>query len=178
MLSSSTLKATVRVRRIDPRESYRSRYLADRHRDVEYRIAQVSDNVLRDHFEFAIPFLRPFTDNQIELVKNFAASSRHCHRERAAAQRASAIARTADGYLGGAVALWASLIQIIGNATQICDAKFGNLRLYTGDIFQLVASDSSSAEVASELLRSSGFVAARAGPNDCGGCTLGRSNNR
>jgi len=61
-----------------------------------------SDNVLRDHFEFAIPFLRPFTDNQIELVKNFAASSRHCHRERAAAQRASAIARTADGYLGGA----------------------------------------------------------------------------
>jgi hypothetical protein len=47
-------------------------------------------------------FLRPLTDNQIELVKNFAASSRRYHRERAAANRSSAIARTADGYVGGA----------------------------------------------------------------------------
>jgi GAF domain-containing protein len=42
---------------------------------------------------------------------------------------------------------------ILGNATRICEAKFGNLWLYTDGAFRLVASDSSSADVASELLQ-------------------------
>ena len=33
--------------------------------------------------------VRPFTDKQIELVKNFVARSRYRHRERAVAQRTS-----------------------------------------------------------------------------------------
>src|SRR5262249_4257488 len=41
---------------------------------------------------------------------------------------------------------------ILTNATRICEAKFGNLYLYAEGAFRLVASDSTSAELASERL--------------------------
>ena len=41
--------------------------------------------------------VRPFTEKQIDLLKNFRRTSRHRHREHAAAQRAARIAAATDG---------------------------------------------------------------------------------
>ncbi len=41
---------------------------------------------------------------------------------------------------------------MLKNATRLCEAKFGNLYLYADGAFRLVASDNSSAELASERL--------------------------
>jgi GAF domain-containing protein len=117
--------------------------------------------------------VKPFTDKQIDLMTNFAAqaviaienarllselrqrtddlSRRTTDLTEALEQQTatSAVLEVISRPLGELDPVFRA---ILGNATRICEAKFGNLNLYAGGAFRLVASNSSSAEVASELL--------------------------
>ena len=103
--------------------------------------------------------VRPFTDKQIDLLK-LRCSGGHRHRERAVAQRTAPAhhdltERTADltealeqqtatsevlqvisSSPGDLQPVFATMLE---NATRICDAKFGNVYLWDGDAFRLVA---------------------------------------
>ena len=87
--------------------------------------------------------VRPFTDKQIELVKQLREAGRHRHREYPPAQRAARIAAAADGDVGGAEVISSSPGELepvfeamLENAMRICEAKFGILWLCEGDGFR------------------------------------------
>jgi GAF domain-containing protein len=118
--------------------------------------------------------VRPFTDKQIELLKNFAAqaviaieNTRLLNELRGSLDRQTATSEVLRVISSSPGDLQPVFTAILENATRICEAKYGNLYQYAGGFVQTVASHSASAALAAERLREPPF---RPGP----GTAIGR----
>ena len=91
--------------------------------------------------------VRPFTDNQIELVKNFAnqaviaiENTRLLNELRESLQQQTATSEVLQVISGSPGELEPVFKAMLANAARICEASFGNLYLRDADAFRMVAS--------------------------------------
>ena len=119
--------------------------------------------------------VRPFTDKQIELVKNFAAqaviaieNTRLLNELRESLQQQTATADVLKVISSSPGELEAVFQAMLENATRICDAKFGNIYRWDGDSLRLVATHNTPPAY-DQLRRSSPF---RPGPETATGRML------
>jgi GAF domain-containing protein len=111
--------------------------------------------------------VRPFTEKQIALVHNFAAqaviaieNTRLLNelRQRTTDLSESLEQQTATSEVLRVISSSPGALEpvfeiMLENATRICEAKYGNLYLFSDQTFQIVAAHSASVELASERLR-------------------------
>jgi GAF domain-containing protein len=116
-------------------------------------VPMLKDTELIGAFVIYRPEVRPFSDKQIELLKNFAAqaviaieNTRLLNelRQRTEDLTESLEQQTATSDVLKVISSAQGELQpvfdaILENATRICEAKFGNLVLYDGEIFRRVA---------------------------------------
>jgi GAF domain-containing protein len=130
----------------------------------------LKENKLAGAFALARQEVRPFTDKQIELVKNFAAqaviaieNARLLNELRQSLERQTAtsmVLQVISSSLGDLEPVFATMLE---NAARICDAKFGNIYRWDGEALHLLATHNTPPAFAEER-RSSPYF--RPGPKD------------
>ena len=123
-------------------------------------VPMLKDKELLGAITFARQEVRLFTDQQIELVKNFAAqaviaieNTRLLNELRESLQRQTAtseVLQVISSSTGDLEPVFQTMLQ---NATRICEAKFGILFMYSGDAFQGVAFHNAPPAFVAELKR-------------------------
>jgi GAF domain-containing protein len=148
-------------------------HVADLQKDTEYTYALRDTEPVRT--ELGVPMFRgndlvgvfilyklkvePFTEKQIDLVTTFAdqaviavENARLLNELRESLEQQTATSAVLQVISSSPGKLDPVFRAILANATRICEAKFGNLYLYSEGAFRLVASDGPSAELVSERL--------------------------
>ena len=138
----------------------RAIHVADLQEDTEYTYALRDTELIRT--ELGVPMFRgddlvgvfilyklkvePFTDRQIELVTSFAdqaviaiENARLLNELRRSLEQQTATAEVLQVISSSPGDLEPVFATILENAARICDAKFGNVYLWDGDAFSLVA---------------------------------------
>ena len=131
-------------------------------------VPMLKDDELIGAFSIYRQEVRPFTDKQIELVKNFAAqaviaieNTRLLNELRQSLEQQTATAevlRVISSSPGELEPVFEAMLQ---NAVHVCDAKFGNIYRWDGDSLHLLATHNTPRAFA-EVRRNSLF---RPGPN-------------
>jgi GAF domain-containing protein len=109
-------------------------------------VAMLKENKLIGALSLSRQVVRPFTDKQIELVKNFAAqaviaieNTRLLSELRESLQEQTATAEVLQVISGSPGDLEPVFAAMLEKAVRICDAKFGNIYRWDGDALHLLA---------------------------------------
>jgi two-component system, NtrC family, sensor kinase len=134
-------------------------------------VPMLKDNALIGAIHIYRREVQPFTDKQIELVKNFAAqaviaieNTRLLSELRQSLEQQTATAdvlRVISASPGALEPVFAAMLE---NATRICDAKFGIMTLYEGRSFRAVALHNAPPEFAEARRREPLFSPAPSNP--------------
>ncbi|MGB8749800.1 MAG: GAF domain-containing protein, partial [Pseudolabrys sp.] len=142
-LSESKTVINVVDRATDPIPSPSFRYGGAR---SSIAVPMLKDDVLVGALFIYRTELRPFTEKQIELVKNFAAqaviaieNARLLQEQRESLERQTATAEVLRIISSSPGELQPVFDAMLQNATRICEATLGTLFLYKGDAFRAVA---------------------------------------
>jgi two-component system, NtrC family, sensor kinase len=109
-------------------------------------VPMLKDGILIGAFALARQDVRLFSDNQVELVENFAAQAviaienvRLLNELRESLQQQTATSEVLGVISSSPGELKPVFEAMLANATHICEARFGNLLLYEGDAFRVAA---------------------------------------
>jgi signal transduction histidine kinase len=123
-------------------------------------VPMLKENVLTGVIGIYRQEVRPFTDKQIELVKNFAAqaviaieNTRLLNELRESLQQQTATSEVLQVISSSPGELKPVFDAMLANATRICEANFGNMYLRDGETFQLAAAHNTPLALVEERRR-------------------------
>jgi GAF domain-containing protein len=118
-------------------------------------VPMLKDDQLIGVFSIYRQEVRPFTDKQIELLRNFAAqaviaieNARLLSELRESLEQQTATSEVLKIIAGSPGELEPIFSEMLENATRICEAKFGTLFLYDGNTFRVAAGVGTPSELA------------------------------